>query len=106
MRAAMSHQKANAQESPIKIFAGLILNRRNASVLPNIIPISVVAKYRWLIKVIMAIKPKTIIISPPTKPSSQSVILIALTIVTVRKKVMMAYQNPRCISPAKGQRLI
>ena len=46
-----------------------------------------------------------ITVNPQTSPSSPSVMLIALTIATVKKNVMIGYQIPICRSPMTGQRL-
>ena len=48
----------------------------------------------------------TIIINHHASPSSPSVILIAFTILIVKKKVMIGVKRPRVTLPAIGQKLI
>ena len=79
--------KANVPESPIKIFAGLILYRKNAVKVAITITIIVVAKNHFWKKVITAKAHNIIIEVHPTSQSSQSVIFTALTIATVNIKV-------------------
>lgn len=103
--AEIIHHKASAQESPMNIFAGFILNHKNASIAPIIIPITVVAKNQLLTNVITPRTPNTISINHQTRPSRPSVILIALTIITVVKKVNIGYKSQNSTSPANGQKL-
>jgi hypothetical protein len=87
--------KQNAPASPINTLAGLMLKNKNAIKHAIRIPIIVVAKYVPLKNVTIAKTKKIILISHPAKPSNPSVILIALTILMVKKKVIMGKKIPR-----------
>lgn len=93
----ISHHKANAPLSHIKIFAGLILNRKNQNNTPHTIAIITVVRNRLYTKVITPNTHKIIINRPPASPSSPSTILIALTIVMVNTNVIRGYIIPRSI---------
>ena len=100
--AESNHHSANAQESPIKTFAGLILKRRNANNVPVMIPSSVVARYHQYMNVITDITHNKITIIHQANQSNQSVILIAFTIAIVRKKVITGYNSQIDICPSNS----
>lgn len=103
---AINHHSANAHESPINIFAGWMLNTKNANNPQITIPRTVVERYHQYVKVITARTASTIIDIHQARPSSQSVIFIAFTIPIVMKNVIIGYQIPRCTgSLNNGQRL-
>lgn len=100
-----NHQSANAQLSPIKIFAGLILKNIKAISEAIVIQIIVVARYVQLKNVTIAKTKKIILISHQAKPSNPSVIFIALTILIVIKNVIIGKKIHISTLPAIGQRL-
>ena len=85
--AAINHHKQNAQLSPIKILAGLILKNMKATSVAAQIPNTVVAKYLWEINRATANVIKTKIFNHPASQSSQSVIFTAFTINIVAMNV-------------------
>gem|GEM_PF-816158 len=101
-----NHQIAKAQLSHIKTLAGLILNRKKA--IKMAIKITTVALEIYVpdIKVIIDKTRNIIVINPPASQSNPSVMLIALTIAIVTKKVNTGAKIHRSISPAIGRKLI
>ena len=89
MRDDNIHHRANAQESHINSFAGLILKNKNASNVATRIHTILLARYVQFRKVIAAKQAKIIVINHQANPSNQSVILIALTTATVAINVKM-----------------
>lgn len=84
---AINHPKARDQLSQRKIFAGLILYRRNQTYAHIITHINVVARYHLYINVIIHKLNNTIKPNQVANQSSQSVIFTALIIAIVKIKV-------------------
>ncbi len=86
---AVNPPSPRAPASHINILAGLILYRKNARRHHTTIAMSVVAKNCPATKVIIPKAISTNNINHHTRPSSPSVILMALVIEIVRKNVMI-----------------
>ncbi len=100
------HHRANAQESHINSFAGLILKNKNASNVATRIHTILLARYVQFKKVIAAKQAKIIVINHQANPSNQSVILMALTTATVAINVNIGNKIQTWILPAIGHKLI
>ena len=100
------HHRANAHESHIKSFAGLILKNKNASKVATRIHTTLLARYVQLRKVIPAKHAKIITINHHANQSNQSVILMALTTATVAINVKIGKRINTWIFHAIGQKLI
>ena len=85
---------ASDHESPMKILAGLILNRRNASVAHSTVQMRLVAKNHHDTNVMTPSTHNTISIIHPASQSSQSVKLIAFTKPVIRKNEKTGINHP------------
>ena len=86
---ASNHHIAKAQLSHIKIFAGNILKNIKDAKMAVTMTTNVVAIYVWFTSVIAHKTKNMIAINPHANQSSQSIILIALTILIVIKNVII-----------------
>ena len=93
--AAINHHKQNAQLSPMKTLAGLILKNMKATNVEIHIPNTVVARYLWDMNRATANVNNTNIFNHPASQSSQSVIFTAFTMNIVAIKVRMGNHRHR-----------
>ena len=104
---ANSHHSANAQLSPMKIFAGLILKNMNATNVAIHIHNTVVARYLWDMNKATANVIRTNTLNHPANQSSQSVMFTAFTINMVAMNVRIGNHRHRWITLGNnGARLI
>ena len=104
--AAISHHKQNAQLSPMKIFAGLILKNINATKVEIHIHNTVVAKYLWEMNRATANVNNTNMFNHPANQSSQSVMFTAFTMNIVAMNVSIGNPRHRWIIQNTGERFM